>query len=169
MKIQGDWQDFEILHDGTERLVGEGQNLVVSSAAVVLAGLMKQGVGLSWAVGDGNTEDSAAWDAGVANGTIAPVKSNTTLLRELYRKPVPAHATLFVDAQNNVTATPTNRVQITMVLHELELNADPTVSTNLREWGLFFGSFMFNHKMHATFGKSGLSKLKRVLRLTFTI
>lgn len=176
--MRGDWQDFEILPDGTRRLIAEGRNLVVNTAYVAMAMAMKQnpayGGFLYWAVGDGGaTATTAAWDAGVIAGTIAPAKTNTKLVREVFRKAISPANIVFLNAVGAVSATPTNRLQITIIFDENEPSGSGP--TDLREWGVFGGDAtaaansgrLINRKVHKTYTKSTVSKLERVLRFTF--
>ena len=177
----GEWQDFAIHPDGRRELIAEGRNLVVNNAHIVLAMVMKQdpsyGGFLYWAVGDGNMGDSAdtpAWDAGVEDGSIAPNVSDTQLAREIYRKAIQPSDIVFIDAAGNISATPTNRLQISLTFNEDEPYNDGTIAY-FREWGLYGGDatgtlnsgYLINRKVHKTYEKTNVSKLERVLRFTF--
>jgi hypothetical protein len=121
--MQGQWQDFEVLPDGTERLLDEGDNLVLNGVRTVMAMCMKQdpsfGGFLWWAVGVGDGPTSS-WDAGVASGTNAPAKTDTHLRQEVYRKAILPGDIVFLDSAGNVSATPTNQLQITVTFMESE-------------------------------------------------
>lgn len=177
----GEWQDFIIRPDGRRELIAEGRNLVVNSVHIVLAMVMKQdpsyGGLLYWAVGDGNLggpEDSPDWDAGVDDGSIAAQETDTQLAREIYRKAIAPSDIEFIDASGNVSAVPTNRLQITSTFNEDEPYGDGTIAY-LREWGVFGGDatsalgsgYLINRKVHKTYEKTNVSKLERVLRFTF--
>jgi hypothetical protein len=173
--MEGYWEDYELHPDGRRVLVRSGRNMVMNTAYVVMAALLKRdatyGNGfLYWAVGDGNTTNTATWDAGVAAGTTVPAPTETHLLRETYRKAVQLADIEYVDSGNNTSATPTNRLRVTMTLG----NTEPAVDSDLREWGLFAGNagagantgLMVNHKVHATYRKQTGVTLQRVLYFT---
>ena len=173
----GEWKDYLVHPDGRRELVDEGRNLIVNGAFIVVAMCLKQDPAFAgvmyWALGDGNTVDTAGWDAGVLAGTTVPVKTDAALANEIFRKAVlPADIT-FVDGAGNLSGTPTNRLKITVTFLEAEPSAGGTV--NLREWGLYGGNatgaagsgYLINRKVHKTYAKSNLSQLERVLVFTF--
>jgi hypothetical protein len=174
--MRGDWQDFETI-DGETRLVQEGRNLIVDSAYKVVAAAMKLDPDhqLWWAVGDGNTVDTATWDAGVLDLSISPDAADTQLLQEIFRKQILPSDMIFVDDDDNESGVPTNRIQITLLLEEDEPTNDPDEEIFLREWGIFGGyatvtpnsGTLLNRKVHVTYEKRIYSQLTRVLRLTF--
>lgn len=173
----GEWKDYIIHPDGRAELVDEGRNLVVNSAYIVMAMCMKQdpsfGGFLWWAVGDGNTDDTASWDAGVVSGAIQPSKADTRLAREIFRKKIEPEDIQFIDSAGNPSVNPTNRLQITVEF--LEDEPDGTAVRDFREWGIFGGNatstkdsgYLINRKVHKTYQKSPLSRLRRVLLFTF--
>lgn len=178
--MQGEYSDFLVYPNGERVLIGSGQNLVVNSAYVVMAMCMKQdpayGGFLYWAVGDGNVgagAGTAAWDAGVAGGTIAPLATATTLLNEIYRKAVVPADITFIDGAGIASGTPTNRLQILATFLEDEPGGGGDFY--LREFGLFGGTatltadsgYQINHKVHATYVKNNLARLERRLRFRF--
>lgn len=170
----GEITSYIVHPDGREELVEEGRNLIVNSAYVAIAMMMKESdtaLGY-WALGDGDTEDSDAWNAGVAAGTTAAAATDVALRQEVFRKAITPADIEYIDSVGTVSATPTNRLQITVWFEENE----PSDSTNvfLREWGIFGGDataaadsgLMFNHKVHSTYEKTPFVRLKRVLKLT---
>lgn len=140
-------------------------NLVVNTASVVIAALM---MGLSgyagctwWAVGSG----SSSWDTSPPN----PSNTDSVLTNEVYRKQIPAGAISFIDSNGNVTATPTNTIQIQITFGTSEANYP------LREFGIFGGNatstansgLMINHKIHPVITKTSAIQLQRTLKFTW--
>lgn len=175
----GEFRDEEILPDGSRRLVAEGRNLVVNSAAVAIALAMRpvtspSNQGFLWmAVGDGNTTDSTAWDAGITGNTIVAAESDSGMLRETYRKAVTPTDVTFVDGAGNESASPTNRLKIVMTLVVNEPSSSGNV--DLREWGFFGGDAtstagtgkLINRKVHKTYLKTPAAQLQRTLIFSF--
>lgn len=162
-------------------------DLAVIFAQRVMAGVLDGTSPLYWAVGDGGvTGDdqsvaSKAWDAAVIAGTQVPHVNDTGLIREVFRKAIAATDIKYVDASGNVSAVPTNRLQITSLYLEAEPSAGGPVY--LREWGIVGGAkfrdgtggaastvgsgFLVDHKTHVTYVKQPTSRLERVVILTF--
>lgn len=171
----GEVESYAVLKDGTRELFEKGNNLVVNSAYIAMAIAMKSGANkgfLYWAMGDGNTTDSAAWDAGVADGTIKPAKTDTKLARETFRKLIADADIEFVDSVGAVSASPTNRLRIKIIFEENE----PGGPLNyLREWGIFGATataaadsgYLVNRKVHATYEKTDVVQIERTLTFTF--
>lgn len=174
--MKGEIWDFLIHPNGWRELIDRSHNLVVNTAYVVVAMAMKldpaNGGFMYWALGDGNTSDTSTWDAGVDDGSIVPQTTDTQLAREIYRKAIQASDIQYIDSLGNVSASPTNRLQITVTFNENEPGAG---TYYLREWGIFGGDatgtagsgYLINRKVHRTYEKTNLSKLERVLRFTF--
>jgi hypothetical protein len=175
--MHGEILSYEILRDGSKKLVEKGNNLVVNSAFIVMAMAMKRdpafGGFLYWALGDGGASVvTNTWNSGVAAGTTAPVKTNTQLLREIYRKSIDPSNITFVDGVGQPSGVPTNRLQIRVTFAESEPGGP---SVFLREWGIFGGNatgaagsgFLINHRYHETYEKTDSIGLERVLRFTF--
>lgn len=175
--MKGAWRD-EMLYPGGKRvLLGEGKNLVVNGGHIVVASCMKQdptyGGFLYWALGDGNTSNTAVWDAAVLAGTQAPARTNAALLREVYRKAVGAGDISFVDGTGAPSGSPTNRLQVVTTF--LEAEPSGSVNVSLREWGLFGATatgtagsgLLINTKQHVTYTKTPIARLVRTLIMTF--
>lgn len=160
--------DEAVYADGTKELLRPiDHNLVVNNCSVLLASLIKAhnvGVGtqLWWAVGTGS-----GWSDLLLP---SPALTNTALTNEIYRKVIPFSNIDFLTSSNAVTATPTNRLQITLTFNTDEANA------NLMEFAIFGGptvsgaansGIMINHKIHNTIAKTSAFSLSRTLRLTF--
>lgn len=179
--MRGEIETYAIHPDGTRELIERGNNLVVNSAYIAIAMAMAYGRGhggfMYWALGTGDGSDTSSWDAGVGDGSIAAEATDTALANEVYRKHLdissPDVSIDFIDTQNNVSATPTNRLQISVTFNETEPYSDQ--SAFLREWGIFGGDasgtlgsgYLINRKTHVTYEKTQFSKLERVLRFTF--
>lgn len=139
-------------------------NLVVDRCSTLIAGLMKGALnGVQYfAVGSG----SSSWN----NSSLpSPATSDTQLLAETYRKAITSNDVKFIDANNKESATPTNRLQITVTFNESEANGE------LRELAIFGGNatatknsgYMLNRKIHALIYKTSGMKLERIIRFTF--
>jgi len=171
--MKGYWRDTVQRRGGTWEPAGEGPNLVVATASVVMAALLRQST-LYWAIGDGNVGNASAtpaWDAGVAAQTIVPSAGETGLLREIFRKVVAPADIEFLDGGGLVVAGPTNRLRVKVTIGNLEPGSG---TFYFREWGLFGltatatpgSGFLINHKVHPTFEKTVVSALGRVVHLT---
>lgn len=163
---------WEVIDKITHHDTGEVEerhyfNTVVDDCSKLIACLMKAQAGytglLFWAIGSG----SETWnDASLPSPTTA----DHTLLAETYRKAITADSVVFLDASNVVTATPTNKLQIS-------INFDSTEANNsyFREFGLFGGNatitlnsgIMINRKIHTSIYKTSSISVARTLRLTF--
>lgn len=139
-------------------------NIVVSRCSILIANLIKGGTnGVQYfAVGKG----SDSWNN---NSLPEPTENDTKLLSETYRKQIRPENIVFITGSNEVSSTPTNRLQISVVFDESEANGE------LRELGLFGGNatgtrdsgYMLNRKIHALITKTSAMKLERIIRFTF--
>lgn len=140
------------------------QNTVVDNCSVLIAGLMKGALsGVQYfAVGAG----SSSWN----NASLpSPSTSDTKLLAETYRKAINSADVIYIDDDNEPSANPTNRIQITVTFDESEANGE------LRELAIFGGNatatkdsgLMLNRKIHALIYKTSGMKLERIIRFTF--
>lgn len=160
--------DEAVYSDGRRELLRPIDcNLVVNNCSVLLASLIKShtsglGTSLYWAVGTGNGWSDALLPS--------PSVSATTLTNEVFRKVIPGANISFLTSNNEVTATPTNRLQITLTFTESEANY------NLMEFAIFGGptvsgtantGLMINHKIHTTIAKTNSFTLARTIRLSF--
>lgn len=145
-------------------LMQHGFNLVVNECSVLIAMLMKGGCnGIQYfAVGSG----SDTWDN---NNLPNPEENDVKLLNEIFRKPITSDNIVYIDDSNNISETPTNRLQITITLLEDEANGE------LREMGFFGGDatltkdsgHLINRKIHGSIFKTSGMQLERVIRFTF--
>lgn len=146
--------------------VYEDHNLIVTSFRKLVACLMKKETGYVgiayWENGTGNS----SWQD---SNLPSPSLSDVALLAPLYRKAVVAGNMKFIDENNAESATPTNRIEVTVIFDSDESNG------NLRELALFGGDatadlgsgIMINRKIHPMIPKSVGVQLQRVLRFTF--
>lgn len=166
-KITGEVLDYFIYPDGRRELVRkQDYNLIVSTCSVLIACLMKGESGYSgatyWALGSG----SDTWSDITPP---APLTTDTQLTAEVYRKMITSGDIDFLDPANEVSLTPTNKIQITVLFDETEANGP------LREFAIFGGlasstansGLMINHKIHPLIYKTAALQLERILRLTF--
>ena len=153
--------------DGTRELIQEiSHNVVVQNVSVIIAALMKAHPGygglLYWAVGSG----LQTWSS---DDPPLPLDTDYALANETYRKAISSSNIAFIDLSNNVSATPTNRLQATVVFGTSEANG------KLMEFGLFGGNatgvknsgLMINHKIHPLITKTDIVELEYMIRLTF--
>lgn len=157
-----------IIHpDGTKELVRQiDHNIVVDNLSVAIACLMKRETGyyglLYWAVGSG----LETWPE---DAPPNPSETDTSLETETYRKAITTNDIIFIDANNAVSASPTNRLQATVTFSTSEANG------KLMEFGLFAGNasstsasgIMVNHKTHPLITKTSVMQLEYVIRMTF--
>lgn len=143
-------------------------NIVVDRASIYIASLLKGQAGFGaigfWEVGSGN----ASWnDASPPN----PVKTDVGLLTPTFRKAILPADIIFIDANDNPSATPTNRLEIKVKFGVNEANG------YLREFGLFGGQgavlgtlgsgYMVNRKTHGVIFKTAGIELERIIRFTW--
>ena len=159
--------DYFIFPDGTKELVQPvSHNVVTERLSIAIACLMKREPGydgiLYWALGSG----SPSWSE---DNPPSPSDTDTGLQNEFYRKEIPTANKVFIDSDNNVSHTPTNRVQASITFNEDEANG------KIMEFGIFAGTatsslgtgLMINHKIHPAIYKSELVRLEKVIRFTF--
>ena len=144
------------------------KNVIVTDLAKLLASLLKMHPGYSgilyWAVGSG----LAGWD--VLNPP-APSAGDTKLVNEIGRKAIPTSAIKFLDASNNVSAIPTNKLLIELTFTEADCNG------SWKEFAIIGGNatttkdsgVLINHKTHAHIGKTSNMIVDRKMRFTFAI
>ena len=158
------WEIVDRLYKG-ETLLQEiiHENLVVSTCRTLIARLMKGDSGgiTYWAVGTGD----ASWDVTLPS----PTEADTKLFNELYRKNIIAGDKVYIDATNAVSATPTNRLQVSVTFYEGDFTG------TIREMALYGGDatetkdsgFMVNRRIHAKVDKDADTRLERLIRMTF--
>lgn len=166
-RMTGEVIDTLIYSDGRrEQIRPMDFNLVVDSCSKLIACLIKGQSGYSgatyWAVGSG----SGSWNDA---SPPSPSSADAQLLVETMRKQIQPANIVFLDASNVVTATPTNKIQITVTFLEAEANGA------LREFAIFGGNatatlnsgIIINRKIHPIIWKTSGMKLERMLRFTF--
>ena len=146
--------------------VKEYRNTIVNSIGKLVACLFKAQAGYSglqyWAIGSG----SDGWDN--LNPPVA-LTSDVGCVNEIGRKAIPTNAIVFLDTNNAVSPTPTNRIQITITFSECECNGI------WREFAIFGGNatstknsgIAINHKTHAIMVKTDTMVVERQIRFTF--
>ena len=164
MNIPKHWEIVDRLYRG-DTLLQEivHENLVVSTCRTLIARLMKGDAGgiTYWAVGAGDV----SWDTALPT----PTESDTKLFNEIYRKAVVAGDKVYIDATNAVSATPTNRLQVSVTFYEGDFTG------TIREMGLYGGDatatkdsgFMVNRRIHSKVVKDADTRLERLIRMTF--
>ena len=141
-------------------------NTVVNTCSNLIACLMKSQSGFGgiqyWAVGSGNPNMSNT-------NPDTPSVNDTKLQVETFRKAIQASDIVFLDSNNAVTNSITNKIQISVTFLENEANGE------LREFGLFGGTatsakdsgIMINRKIHPLIYKTSGMRLDRIIRITF--
>lgn len=155
-----------IYHSDGRVEVRESRNTIVNDIGKLIACLFKAQAGYSglqyWAVGSG----SDAWDN--TNPPTASV-TDTGCVNEIGRKAITSANIAFIDNSNVVTATVTNRLQVTLTFAENECNGV------WREFAIFGGNatatlrsgIAINHKNHAILVKTNTMVVERQIRFTF--
>lgn len=166
-KYKGEIFDYAVdPKTGSKTLIHHGHNLVVDSASILIACLMKGKDGIGgvkyFACGKG----SSNWSN---EAPPMPDAQMSKLVAETFRKEIKPTDVVFIDSASEVSETPTNRIQITVTFNENEANGE------LREIGIFGGDatakadsgIMVNCKFHPLIYKTTGMKLERVVRFTF--
>ena len=163
--IHWEIEDKLIYVDGTEE-IRKYHNVVVNGCSTMIAILFANKSGYTglqyWAVGKGDS----TWSN---DNPPVPSVTNSKLTSETFRKAITSDCISFIDASNNISATPTNRIQVALTFNENEANGE------LREFGLYTGNatatlnsgIMINQKIHPVIYKTTGMKLARTIRLTF--
>lgn len=144
-------------------------NIVVDNCRLLLAGFMRgadvKGVGFL-AVGRGDP----AWDAVDPGHPPASVSALADASPVLI--PVPPGDIAFLDAEGNLSVTPTRRIQVTVTLAPgTPAPGGGETAYPLREFGLFgtFGAdrYMIDYVRHPVIHKGAGDTLVRTIRLVF--
>lgn len=157
----------DTIHHADGRVeVKEYRNTIVNSIGKLISCLFKAQAGYSgiqyWAVGSG----SDGWDN--VNPPVAQV-TDVGCTNEIGRKAIPSSNIVFLDNNNSVSQTPTNRIQITLTFGENDCNGV------WREFAIFGGNatttpnsgIAINHKTHAIMVKTNTMVVERQIRFTF--
>lgn len=142
------------------------KNIIVKDIGILVACLMKGHPGYSgmlyWAVGSG----LGTWDN--MNPPL-PSADDHKLVNEIGRKAIPSASISFVDANGNVSASPTNRLLITLSFGENDCNGEWREmmivggnATSTKDSGV-----AINHKTHQFIGKTTNVTVDRQIRFTF--
>ncbi len=163
----GKYRDIIYHNDGRVEVLPWSKNIIVDAIGILIASLLKEETGYHgvtyWAVGSGN----AGWDVSPVDPTI----DETTLTNEIGRKAITASTDIkFLDALNEETLTPTNKIKITLLFGENDCNG------TWREFGLFGGNatatantgLMIDKKHHPVITKSTANTVARELHLVFS-
>lgn len=166
-KFIGEVHDTIIhLATGVREKLDISYNVVVDNASVLFASLLKGEAGFvgitHWEVGAG----ASSWtDA----NPPTPLRTDSALLQPTFRKPINPADITFIDANDVVSATPTNRIEIKVKFASGEANG------NLREFGIYGGKgatntlgsgYMINRKTHGNIFKTVDIELERIIRFT---
>lgn len=144
-----------------------GHNLVVNSFLNLVMNMLKgdteYGGAQYWAVGSGDS----SWDASLPSPDI----NATRLTAELGRAKLSPEDFVFLDSNYEVSATPTNILQISHVFETDECNGV------WREFGIFGGNanenansgIMINKRHHAVLTKTEEMTIERIMRFTLNL
>lgn len=144
-----------------------GHNLVVDSFLKLVMCLLKQESGYAgikyWAVGSG----ASSWDT----TTVNPDKNSNTLTAELGRVAIDPKNIVFLTSNFEVSATPTNIIQVSHTFGEDDCNGA------WREFGLFGGDasanrdsgIMINKRHHPVLTKTSDMSVERIMRFTISL
>lgn len=160
------WEITDVIKymDGKEE-IKKYQNTIMSDISKLITCLMKKEsgyLGISyWAVGSGISD----WDSNLPE----PDVSTHQLVSEYYRKSIPSENIVFLDDNNEITESITNKIQITLDFLPDEANGE------LREMALFGGDassttnsgIMLNHKIHPLISKTTGTQLTRIIICQF--
>lgn len=161
----GEYVDTIHYSDGRVE-VREAQNCIINDIGKLIACLLKGQSGYSrlgyWAIGKGLD----SWD-NVNPPQAQP--SDTGCVNEIGRKAIPTNSIVFLDSGNQVSSTPTNRIQITLTFTEDDCNG------TWREFAIFGGNatttrnsgIAINHKNHSILIKTNTMVVERQIRFTF--
>lgn len=165
-KFVGEFRDI-ITENGETRVTDWSCNVVTKNINLLVATLLKIQTGYTgiqyWAVGSGND----TWDGTIPYPTPNP--TDEKLVNEIGRKSLVPSDIKFVDAAGNPSSAPTNRILITAMFSESDVNG------KWREFGIYGGNatsvkdsgFMINHKTHEVITKTASMVVERQLRFTF--
>lgn len=163
--IIGEYTDTIYHADGRVEVL-ESHNTIINDIGKLIACLFKGASGYKgltyWAVGVG----SESWDATNPPTALA---TDTGCVSELGRKAITSSNIEFIDAENNVTSSVTNRIQITVTFGENDCNG------TWREFAIYGGNassikgsgIAINHKTHSVMVKTNTMVVERQIRFTF--
>lgn len=145
----------------------EGHNLVVNQFLNLCMALMKGQSGYAgltyWAVGSG----ADSWDSTMPSPSVG----DTALTNEIGRVAIAPSEISFLDSNGNVSANPTNIIQI---VHTFGIN---DCNGKWREFGIFGGTatatsgsgVMINKRHHAVITKSTDMTIERTMKFTIIL
>lgn len=163
-KIEGCFRDTIIYKNGTKKVLDWNKNIIVKNLGILVARMLKDdpqaGIGY-WAIGSGNP----TWDIVPESATA----DETSLLLEFFRKAIPSEAINYIDDDNLVSNTPTNRLEIVLTFDDAE-----AVGV-WREFAIFAGAATatlnsgtnINKKNHGRIDKTSDMTIIRQMRFTF--
>lgn len=167
--LEGWWRQW--VFDPADQLLDGGawkKNLVVAKAGDLLSWFLKEGglvggpLGIQYyALGSG----LASWDSAPVQPSPSDVKLQTEIAAS---RKVPSLT--FLDANNNPTATKTDKIELQVTYGTTELNG-----TTWREFGVFAGDattsvdtgYLLNHVIHGAFPKTSAITVTRKTRFQF--
>ena len=163
LKITGTYKDTIRYKDGRVKDLGWQKNLIVDNFNVLVATLLKNESGYDgvkyWVIGEGQL----AWDA---SGPPTPFASDNGCVSEIFRKAITPGDITFIDSGGNVSATPTNIIQISVIIDYNEANG------NWREFSIMGGNatatkdsgLSLNKRNHRKIEKTNEIQVERKIR-----
>ena len=163
-KVVGEFRDTIIYKDGRKEVLEWNKNIIVRNLGILVARMLKgdpqAGIGY-WAIGSGNS----SWDVVPVEATVEDV----ALVAEFVRKIIPAEALYYIDDNNLVSVSPTNRLEIVLTFEYIDAVG------SWREFAIFAGSATatlnsgtnINKKNHGRIDKTADMTIIRQMRFTF--
>lgn len=165
LSVIGEWRDIIKYADGRVVITDWQRNCVVKKLGVLVSEMLKGASesGISfWAIGSGNV----SWDT----TPFTPTISDADLTAEFARKAISAGNIVYINDSNEVSETPTNRLQISCMFESGDANGD------WREFAIIAGTGasatvgtgkIINHKAHSLLVKTSDMTVTRQIRFTF--
>lgn len=201
--MRGVLQDTIIYKDGREVALPADHNIIVNTASVLIAALLRDSFVENYTPPQSEATETTwpnrlgikYWAIGACDATVDsksdPAATDSILRNEIYRKEIKPSQIQFLNADNTVSAEPTNKLRI-QVMFDFE-EANTTSGYEWFEMALFGGptteavdtipseayaggtraykgkntGYMINHKIHPLIGKTDTMKVRRTLVLTF--
>lgn len=148
-KMTGVLQDTIIYRDGRKIDLPADHNIIVNTASMLIAALLKDSFEENYTPDGAETTDTTwptrlgikywaigACDTGV-DSTSSPSSIDSALRNEIYRKEIKPSQMQFLNSDDSVSSDPTNRIRI-----QIMLDFDEANTTSGHEWfemGLFGG------------------------------
>ena len=163
-KVKGQYNDIIYYKNGEVKDLGWKENIIVDNFNILMALLLKNQAGIDgvtyWVIGEG----LASWDI---DGTPTPFLDENGCISEIFRTPVATEDIVFIDGNGEITATPSNIIQISVIVDYEEAIGD------WREFSIMGGDatgtvdsgYSINKRNHQKLEKTIEMQIERRLRL----